>query len=245
MPSTEDHPTFPLTISREQKIWRYMDFTKFAHMLLSRAVWFSRVDRLCDNWEGKYTKIDIRKYGGPEACWNIYSTENDRQWTYVNCWYISDYESAAMWKLYSQSRESVAIQSTYYRLHCEMPEECYIGEITYKDYNKDQVAICNGFAPFMHKRLSFAHERELRAIIYDWETAAISTDREDTFEHDYSLINQKNGIEIKVNIKNLIENIYVSPMSPEWFKKLVENFSLMFGFNVSQIIASEIDEIPY
>ena len=116
-----------------------MDFTKFAHMLLSRAVWFSRVERLGDTYEGKYTKVDIREYGGPEACWNIYSTENGRQWTYVNCWYTSDYESAAMWKLYSQSREAVAIQSTYSRLHHEMPEECYIGEITYIDYNKDQV----------------------------------------------------------------------------------------------------------
>ena len=38
--------------------------------------------------------------------------------------------------------------------------------VKYVDYDKVPIALGNHFFPFVHKRLSFAHETELRAIIW-------------------------------------------------------------------------------
>ena len=36
----------------EQKVWRYLDFTKFLSLLDKNALFFSRIDRLTDKYEG-------------------------------------------------------------------------------------------------------------------------------------------------------------------------------------------------
>jgi len=54
MASSENHPSFPLTIRRDQKLWRYMDFTKFMSLLETKSLWFNRSDRFDDPFEGTY-----------------------------------------------------------------------------------------------------------------------------------------------------------------------------------------------
>jgi hypothetical protein len=36
--------------------------------------------------------------------------------TYLNCWHLNDYESAAMWDIYQRNNDAIAIQSTYTKL---------------------------------------------------------------------------------------------------------------------------------
>ncbi len=42
-----------------QKIWRYIDFTKFCDLLLSSTVYFARADLLIDEFEGSLTEQAI------------------------------------------------------------------------------------------------------------------------------------------------------------------------------------------
>ena len=176
---------------------------------------------------------------------NIKDMENARQWIYANCWYIADEESAAMWRLYSASSEAIAIQSSYERLHVELPPNCHICEVRYIDYDRDLIDIINLLAPFVHKRKSFAHERELRALIHDWETPSIPTDRPDTFAHDYEMKNETMGQLVPVNIHRLIDRIYIAPQAPTWFRDVVAHTAENHGFTRGQVIASALDEIPY
>ena len=222
-----------------------MTFAKFMSLLVKRSLWFSRIDKFDDPFEGKYPKETILRYGPPPLNDNITDVENARQWMYANCWYISDHESAAMWQLYSSSNEAIALQSTYELLHLNLPENSYVGEIQYIDFERDFIDILNMFTPFMHKRLSFAHERELRALIEDFETPSIPTDRPDTFEHDYEMVNPLAGIEVTVDIHHLVERIYVAPTAQPWFKGVVRRVAIDHGFTESQIVASSLDEVPY
>lgn len=245
MPSTENHPSFPLTIDRNQKIWRYMDFTKFMHLLTTQSLWFNRSDKFEDPFEGRYPLKNLQQMRGSK--WGVMETliNHMRQFTYVNCWYISNHESAAMWKLYAQTNEAIAIQTTYEKLHALMPNECFIGELNYIDYKNDVIDLYNAFNPHMIKRNSFSHERELRAIIQDNKACSKATPDGKGSMHDYSAVNERVGISVAVNPTDLIHSICVAPMSPKWFKQLVKEICINHGFDEKSIVVSELEDEPY
>lgn len=173
------HLTFVLPDDQNVKIWRYMDFAKFVSLLERKGLFFSRVDRLGDPFEGSYAA------GNEEERKRVYELlgiptrfikekgaggfiKGYRKYIMVNCWHMSKYESAAMWKLYSRTEEAICIQSTYKRLRDCIPD-IHIGTVQYIDYEYDKIPEWNIFYPFMYKRKSFEHEQELRAV-YLWRT---------------------------------------------------------------------------
>src|SRR5262249_36502984 len=89
----------------------------------------------------------------------------------LNCWHVNPYESAAMWKLYASNEEGVAIKSTVRRLKDSLSSyapDVFLGAVSYIDYGKDLIyrgnPFGNLFCAFLHKRRSFEHEQELRAV---------------------------------------------------------------------------------
>jgi len=219
------------------KIWRYISFTKFVSLLDSRSLYFARSDLLGDPWEGSYPILNIlkrtryyeNKYGKniPKGFLanmreSMSALEMDsyylnwiRKWTFISCWHMNENESAALWKLYSSSNEVVAIQSKYYILKNNIPDSISIGEVKYIDYNEavitDQIAIW----PFFHKRMSFSHEKELRALIQDPPI-------KDDLSIDVTRDNPDTGRYISVDLDSIIENVYIAPSSPTWFHGIVE-----------------------
>lgn len=77
-----------------------MSFGRFVWMLKRKALWMSRVDQLGDAWEGVLGAGD-----GPV----------ERR-IFVNCWTAQNSESHAMWSIYCNSKEGVAIQTTLSKL---------------------------------------------------------------------------------------------------------------------------------
>lgn len=54
----ETHPAFQQP-SRETMIWRYMSFAKFVSLLEKKALFFARLDRLGDPFEGSPPRLDV------------------------------------------------------------------------------------------------------------------------------------------------------------------------------------------
>lgn len=171
--------------------------------------------------------------------------ESTRQWVYVNSWHMNEYESAAMWDLYATNRaEAIAIQSTYAQLReClpsqihmggDNPTQVYLGEVQYIDYERDWLPEGNLFYPFVHKRKSFEHERELRAI-FDEMSANVG---------NLSVRNPKKGQLIEVSLDGLIEAVYVAPTAPSWFRDLVEAVTGKYGFAHKPIYRSSLGQDP-
>jgi hypothetical protein len=124
-----------------------------------------------------------------------------------------------MWQIFTQNSEGLAIQSTVERLQnalkLETQFEQYIGEVNYIDYKKEHIPFDDSFFPFLFKRKSFQYEREVR-IISDLSEKNIT-------------INE--GMKIDVDIKQLIEKIYIHPKSENWYKKLVIELVSKLGFD--------------
>ena len=71
-----------------------------------------------------------------------------------------------MWRLYCPGNNGVAIQTSYSKLVETIASdlELYIGRVTYIDYDSQGFPLGNFFYPVMHKRVSFAHEQEVRLV---------------------------------------------------------------------------------
>lgn len=85
-------------------VWRYMPFVGLVDLLQRRKLFFNRLERLADPYEGFYSP-EIRpvlEWKVPKAV--IKAAERFSRRNYcVNCWHENDGESAAMWAVYSAS----------------------------------------------------------------------------------------------------------------------------------------------
>jgi len=209
-------PNDPETI-----IWKYLDLSKFVDLLLYRKLFMSRSDKFEDQYEGTFSEPtfeEIRKLSeNNPAFLDYYKTH--RQNVVISSWHINEYESFAMWQIFTQKSEGLAIQSTLGRLQhsleAEKDYEQHIGEVNYIDYKKEYIPFDNAFFPFLFKRKSFQYEREIRII------------------SDMTPYNQKidNGVKIDIDICQLIEKIYIHPKSENWYKNLVIELVKRLGFD--------------
>ncbi|RKT00140.1 DUF2971 domain-containing protein [Flavobacterium sp. 123] len=202
-------------------VWKYLDLSKFLDLLLSQKLFMSRSDKFEDQYEGTFSEPtfeEIKKLAtdNPDFL-NYYKTHREK--VAISSWHINEYESFAMWQIFTQNSEGLAIQSTIGRLQKALdPEQNinqYIGEVNYIDYKKEYIPFDDMFFPFLFKRKSFQYEREVR-IISDISESKIKIN---------------DGLKINVDIDQLIEKIYIHPKSENWYKKLVIQLVSELGFN--------------
>ena len=248
----EAHPVFTQPPDEHVKVWRYMDFTKLVSLLDSRELYFTRTDKLDDPFEGSWPKINVAARRqvpdivvSPEARESFLKAmamlgEHARKWarcTAINCWHMNEHESAAMWKLYLKSDEGISIQSTYSKLRESflVDETIFLGVVKYIDYDTEWIDAGNSLTPFVHKRKSFEHEREVRALVARWPGPEHGMDLDKgTIAH---------GVKIRVDIEKVVERVYVAPGAPEWFAELVSAVVNRYGYGF-QVVQSKLNEQP-
>ena len=206
-----NNPNIKLPEDPDTIVWKYLDLSKFLDLLLSKKLFMSRSDKFEDQYEGTFsepTYEEIKKLAANNPDFlNYYKTHREK--VAVSSWHINEYESFAMWQIFTQNSEGLAIQSTIERLQKAVKPETnfyqHIGEVNYIDYKKEYIPFDDLFFPFLFKRKSFQYEREVRIIT-------------DTSKSNLKL---NEGLKINVDINELIEKIYIHPKSENWYKKLV------------------------
>jgi hypothetical protein len=215
------NPNITLPDDPNTVVWKYLDLSKFLDLLLSERLFMSRSDKFEDQYEGTFsepTYEEIKKLSenNPEFL-SYYKTHREK--VVVSSWHINEYESFAMWQIFTQKSEGIAIQSTIGRLQkaLEVEKEFkqYIGEVNYIDYKKEFIPFDDMFFPFLFKRKSFQYEREVRII------ADITSEN----------IKINEGLKIQIDINQLIEKIYIHPKSENWYKRLVIELVSKLGFD--------------
>lgn len=215
------NPNIKLPKDPDTIVWKYLDLSKFLELLLSQKLFMSRSDKFEDQYEGTFSEPtfeEIKKLSenNPEFL-DYYKSKREK--VVVSSWHINEYESFAMWQIFTQNSEGLAIQSTVERLQKALKLETnfnqYIGEVNYIDYKKEHIPFDDSFFPFLFKRKSFQYEREVRII-------------SDLSEKNITI---NDGIKIDVDINQLIGKIYIHPKSENWYKKLVIELVSKLGFD--------------
>ena len=216
-----DNKNITLPENPDTVVWKYLDLSKFLDLLLSKKLFMSRSDKFEDQYEGTFSEPtfeEIKKLSinNPDFL-NYYKTHREK--VAISSWHINEYESFAMWQIFTQNSEGLAIQSTVNRLknafNSETQHQQYIGEVNYIDYKKEYIPFDDMFFPFLFKRKSFQYEREVRIIT-------------DVSESNIKL---NEGLKINVDINQLIEKIYIHPKSENWYKNLVIQLVEQLGFD--------------
>lgn len=147
--------------------------------------------------------------------------------TFVCCWHANEFESEAMWNLYtSDSKQGIAIQTSYKSLYLALDRNpnIYTGYVNYIDFSKHFTSVND---TLFYKRQSFSHEREVRNVIHYWGVKDLPM-----------------GIYMPIDLNCLIENIYVSPTSQSWFYDVVKNIVDKYGIKKS-VLQSTLNEEPF
>jgi hypothetical protein len=214
----------------DQKIWRYMDFTKFMSLVDTKALFLPQAKRLGDKFEGYIPNVPF----GSDLWNTLRDSINDpnmpNSYMVITCWHMSDYESAAMWKQYLTSQEGIAIQTTVERLeqslNLSLRNRVFRGQVNYREPKLEPGESASIEFNYFHKRKSFEHEREYRVLLHS---------------KDLNMVNQVGGEYVDVELIMLIERVYIAPGTPKWFTQLVE--SVMRKQNIkSEVVQSELDK---
>lgn len=161
---------------------------------------------------------------------------------YANCWHNNKFESAAMWKLYARTNEAIAIKTNLGRLidsvkpASPLKEEgilivkkMYYVDLDDEESFPDDYNPLQPISPLFVKRKSFEHENEIRLSYIKNNNIFPSCHPEEKIKFENMSKKEleeisKNGVSVDVDLKNLIEKIYIAPDAPSWFFEMVKTF---------------------
>lgn len=221
------HPPENLDI----RVWRYMAVERF-ESLLDEGIFFARSHLFEDQREGSATHrqawsklwpplmVQSKSTGERKLIGEFFADHGrwDRQWVCVSCWHMNDAESDAMWKLYAPAGKAVCVQSTFRRLdeslRSVMTEPVapwpMVGVVRYIDHATDLIPSEAILAKYFHKPREYAHEREVRAVLWDLPVDEESVPRRIRNE----AVPENDGWPLPVaDLNHLIERVYVAPQS--------------------------------
>lgn len=233
------HPLFRERPPADAKLWRYLSFAKFAALLDTGVLHFTRVDKFDDHFEGAWPQQDVAKWEEKAGVFNVVAfTERGRGTVAASCWFESKYESAAMWQLYTPGNEGVAIVTSFRKLEevvasqGEAPDYfAGVGGVRYIDHFNEGLlddGPQNALMPFMLKNVSYAHEREVRALINGNMTQDLPV----------------GGLDLSIDISNFIDEIFITPFGQPWFDKTVQGVADRYGVG-DRIKTSTVSPIKF
>jgi hypothetical protein len=227
-----------------QIISKYIDVVKLLSLLSKNSLFFCRLDKLEDQFEGTVAKRNyeyrIGWYKETNYLMDKPLTNNEivaqveEMYEYdkkvkevycICCWNKADKESAALWKIYSDFGKGIMIKSSVNNLIAafkETPEEIRISEVKYLDYNKDLMKDGNTFFPLIHKQNAYDYEGEIR-LIHSVDFPQIGK----TF--DWSKEEIQEGKLLCVDLNLLIDEIIIGPFSPKWMIDLIVDLTEKYG----------------
>ena len=242
--------TFPQPEDPNGTIWRYMTFAKFVSLLDRKALFFARLDRLGDPFEGSITETQrvLRQGKSGLHDTSVSMIKSRRENTIVNCWHMNDSESISMWDRYvKQSYEGVAVCSTYERLvssfdiydgrkrqrnedGTDLQLFVRVGMVKYIDYESydgdiEELSLL--------KRREFREEREVRAVVLDRSFLGDPHPTRFPTGGDY----------VPVDLTKLVKTIHAAPGAPEWFMRTVQSVLKIHGFDF-RVEQSDLDRVP-
>jgi hypothetical protein len=236
--------------SRDTRIWRYLDTHKYESLIESSSVYFAATHQFADKFEGSLTVADYERrlavlspgIQSLERSGKFISKafEGLRRLHKISCWHMNASESAAMWSLYSHEGRGIAIQSSITRLNDALEpfrikpeyteEEIWLGAVRYADYKSYRFTGTGFLPPFFHKRLSYAHEQEFRAVL----TLRLA----DMF----GVKIPNDGVCVPVNLTTLCEAVYVAPGMDTDYRKLVRAILDRNNLTDIPVHQSELDD---
>ena len=247
----------------ERVVWRYMPFTKFVSLLTYRALWFSKLNILQDQYEGRIPLRVLPEMGQSNEKWKevFHSPEHHRQideWPakneadgrellVVTCWFSQEQESRRMWEEYGATAESVAVKSTLGLLakHIYVPQDetaSHLGFVRYVEHDSHEMSLYEASQAieraFLKDKAQFCHEHEVRLVTLNFKTPWCASPEGYPYTPEQVAGAGMNnfespGLHVGINLEHLVHEVVVAPNAQPWFAKLVRRLTELHGLKVT------------
>lgn len=228
---------------------KYLDLTKFISLLQRQSLFFCRLDKLEDKFEGttanknydyriasqrnirlmmsrmpSYTQSEkTDPYNEESILQSVkeqYEFESQlKSINCINCWNYYDQESAALWKIYSDFGKGIMIKTDLNKIELSL-----INSI--EDIRVSEVTYIDYQKDLMPDYNSFYPliHKDL-AYSYEKEVRLIHEVPlgDIGWEHDWTKAEVEEGVYINVDISILIDELFVAPHAPNWYYDLIKN----------------------
>jgi hypothetical protein len=225
--------------SDDAVIWRFMPFNRFVEVMRTGELYFCRSDKFEDEHEGlpteEYARYVCANMGpGHDLDNTIGDLVQQKEAYFISCWYLFDHETARMWGKYG--KDGVAICSRYGLLKmalAAMPDRAMLGLVR---YSFDHVG-WNILRFITTKRPDFAHEREVRALIWkpEWAGHNRHIDLDNKFYRKPLTPPPPHvlpGLRRAVDLRALVEGMVVSPEANPGTRAEIEQLMSDLGYAI-------------
>ncbi len=161
--------------------------------------------------------------------------------TMVNCWHrAGESESEAMWRLYAENGKAVSVETTLDALkesiqRRESSSVVYIYPVKYLDFFDSALkpgdCLVEGIHMPLLKRISYQHEREVRAFIAKVAPGRAGAD---------VAFWEPAPIRLPIDVKVLVKAIHISPYAGEPFPGSVAKICEAFGLESEIVRPSQL-----
>ena len=195
----------------KEPLWRYFKTDRLIEFLRTGELYFSSARQFQDKFEGAVAVLPPRyqediRYVKLDRIDEAF--EKLRRLTKVSCWHRASHESDAMWQLYANKWQGVAIQTSFDKIKNSVQpfkldpkyeaEELWAGNVAYVDLIKERLEV-SMMERFWYKHMPFEWEHEFRL--------AISL----RMAEEFGVPVPEHGIKVRFDIANLIEHIHLGP----------------------------------
>lgn len=253
-PNTSTAPVFYPT--ENYTLVKYMDLQRFISMLYKKSLFFCRVDKLEDKFEGSYPlgtyekKIQaytkLRDSGffkfdlsdekiKQEVAEGVLFDKQQKALYCVCCWNKKKlHESAALWKIYSDFDKGIMIQTDFDSLNNAFENtfrEIQVNEVQYVAYDVSSIPYGNTNYAFLYKHHAYHYEDEVRLLYtaIPKEGWVYEWEKQEVVEGKY----------IDLDLHKLIHKIVIGPHSPRWYSELVQDIIYRYGLDI-KVTQSEL-----
>ena len=137
-----------------------------------------------------------------------------RSSTYVSCWSLGP-ESEAMWRLYCEGREGVAMVTTLQKLRDSLADaDVLISPVRYIDYHRETLPGRDYIHQLIHKRIAFVHEREVRVVHRPEAALHVPLPGEEPPP-------SPQDVRLPWDPELALDGLIVSPFAPDWYPDAV------------------------
>ena len=170
--------------------------------------------------------------------------ERMRKVTYMNCWRRDEYESSSMWEAYTTRSDGIAIKSTISDLVNSFENwsgRVFVSDVEYKDFESVETEFPEGFidltslSPYFLKREEFKDEREIRAVITDYDHPKMYPGPRESMPSP-----GKETRAAAVDLSQLINSVVVHPDSKPYLKKTVRHILKNHGLDPELVTESSL-----
>ena len=153
-----------------QRLWRYMSFDQFVHLLATQTLWLAPLSSMEDKREGEW--IDVEVLPTTPAVQESYKYAAEQ--TVISSWVTDDGESLPLWNSHAPADTGIAISTDVYSLMRTLVRKSvgndwfYLMKVEYSDEPKTiSINLPSVYTPVLcakYKSSDFRYENEVRVV---------------------------------------------------------------------------------